>query len=573
VGGWVGGGGQAVRTNGYVCESLATLAGIGQRYLDLSGPTIGNGSQLIALLTAPSIDGGGVPLTCASNAAATIASFLHAFVNNKSLADQDTQTLLMQTIEMGLGGFTRRLLTGAALGERRTVTAGRMSAISVSRMSAAAFSGQNAVLKQQMLSDSGSTAVEFVLPPNFANDVFGETTPLIDVQLSMYGAAPASANRSLVSGLSGLTVSLINNPSKSVEGLSQPIIITIPLSTPIAAASTLISSQFQCVFWNGISYDSRGCSVFGLIVQRSVVTAVKCACTHLTTFAISYNSQFVEVKPSPGSTSLANGTDRAPVAETTAMFSSTAVHRSTSPSIAGRLLVSCNLTGSFGTVSSFETLVQQKDVVRSIISQGITASLRTVLGNVDGMEVTVVVLCWAGQCLTFQNRRGAVSSNPAGQLHVEFHVVCSSQRSLSQAATSVMSTSFRSILVAQISSLAQADNLGNWSVIASVPEISSVDSGVDSSYWRPNIKYNVSIVAGSTTNSNSDVSDQVRSGKIKFPAYDWFGCWARSGITRADILPFQLLFGNATATEVEATSRASNKAEAKESNREPESHR
>ena len=510
VGWWDIGFEQAVRTNGYICESLVAVAGIGKRFLDLSELSIANGSELVTLLTGPTIDGGAAPTVCASNAVATIASFLQAYAHNRSLTGQDTRSILMESIEVGLGGIVKRLLTGAAVGERRTITAGGVSAISVSRMRASSLTGPAAIFQQRIQTDSGLKTVDFSLPPTFAHEVFGLNLPVVDAELSLHSIAPASENATIVSGLCALTISLADNGTQSVQGLSQPIVITIPMNTQVASSSDIPTSRFQCVFWNGMVYDSRGCWVSGVIVQQSTVVAVKCACTHLTTFAVAYDGQFVEVKPSVSSGP--NLTNRG--VETTAAFStSPTLLQSTSSPVAGILLVSCNLTGSFGSVTSFGTLLTQKDIVRSILTAGITESLRVSLGTDDGFKVVVVIVCWASQCLSFSNRRDLISSNSGmtAQLQVDFELVCSSFKGITQASTTILSSNFRSILSLQISSLAFKGNLGNWTVVASMPEISTLNVG-EFADLRPVIKYNGSVaIGGSGIDSNLGMLDQGKS--------------------------------------------------------------
>ena len=495
---------QAVRTNGYVCETLVAAAGVCAQFLDLAEPAIGNGSMLMQLLTLPTLDGGAVPLTCTDNAASVLANFLRALSHNASLVAEGTQVILMNSLEGGLGNFVLRLLSGAVAGERRTVTAEGMSTVSVSRTGLSSIVGQDSALLLRMQTDSGTASVEFHLPVNFGDDVFGGTMPLVDVEISLHGVAPAAKNRTIVSALSGLSILSVDNATQSVKGLTDPILITVPLNTHVGA---VFASQLDCVFWNGWSYSSEGCFVKEVIKDNSAVTAVTCGCTHLTTFAVSYNNLFDQVKTLPENSASGNKSNF----ESTAAFLSLTSPVLTTSSFAGTLYVSFNITGSFGTVTSFETLLQQKALVSNILTQSISSTLVNSLHQ-DSLTIFISTMCWGAQCVSNSRRRDHIlSKDEAAEMTVDFEIYCKTLTGLAQASTAVTSGEFCSGVAHQMSYLAALEHLGNWSVTASMPHISVAYGGGGSVDQRPNIKYNSSIVGISAGSSNDDIFGQAES--------------------------------------------------------------
>jgi hypothetical protein len=86
------------------------------------------------------------------------------------------------------------------------------------------------------------------------------------------------------------------------------------------------------------------------VVQQLTVTAVICACTHLTMFAVSLRGNYVlDALPSP----------------------TPAVNMST-PRVVGIARVAFNLTGAFGSVSRrMHPCVQKQAEMRSVLTQSI----------------------------------------------------------------------------------------------------------------------------------------------------------------------------------------------------------
>jgi hypothetical protein len=490
---------QAVRTNGYVCEALVAVAGLSGRFLDLSSAAIGNGSDISNFLTSPSLDGGSVPLSCATNAATVLANFLRAIAHNQSVAGHQTQSLLLQSIENGLGGFVRRLLSGAAVGERRTVTAGAISALSVSRTNLGSVSS----LRLRIPGNAAAAALEFRLPPSFGSDIFGSTTPVVDLELSQHGVAPASGNRTMVSGLSGLTVALPDSGIQAVQGLSLPVLVTLPLTSPLPASSALIS-QFECVFWDRGRYNSRGCRVDGVVIQKSAVTAVICACTHLTMFAVSFVGDPL-------------GGGLVPVTPQSTTQAGTVFNLSSTPaqsivSVAGTVLVSFNATGAFGLITSYASLLQQRATVKGVLTQSISAALATTTGHGDSLAVNIILICWGDQCLSFNRRQDTASASTAvPQMRVDFEVRCATMEVLSSVTSSVVLDVFLLQVARHMEARAASENLGNWSVVASKPKVGRPSPASNTELQRPNIKYNDSSANGGDGSGVKDIFSQSNS--------------------------------------------------------------
>ncbi len=504
--GWVWGGGfQAVKTNGYVCETLVAVAGLSGRFLDLSGAAIGNGSDIASLLTSPSLDGGSVPVSCASNAAAVLANFLRAVAHNQSIAEHKTQSLLLRSIEDGLGGFVRRLLTGAAVGERRTVTAGGISALSVSRTTLGSKSDQPTSLRLRLPSgwDAAAAALEFRLPASFGSDIFGAAIPVVDLELSLHGVAPAAGNRTMVSGLSGLTVAIPQNGTQIVQGLSLPVLITLPLTTQLPASSALVS-QFECVFWDSGIYHSKGCRVEGLVIQKSTVTAVVCACTHLTMFSVSFVSDPL-------------GGGLVPVTPTLTTQAGYQTNISSTPaqsivSVGGIFKVSFNATGAFGLITSYASLLQQSSALQRVLTQSISTALAIATGNGERLAVVIILICWGDQCLSFSNRRDISSPSTAlPQMRVDFEVHCASMDSAVLVSSKVGLDVFRLEVAQHMVAMAAGENLGNWSVILSFPRVSQPSPASKSEFQRPIIKYNDSSANVGDGSGVKDIFSQSNS--------------------------------------------------------------
>jgi hypothetical protein len=497
-----------VKTNGYVCESLGAAAGLVSRFADLSGAAIGNGSSLSGLLTSPSIEGGAVPLSCAKDATAVLGNFLRALARNSSVAGQEAQALLMENLEVGLAGFMLRLLAGAAVGERRVVSAADASTLSVLRTGLGSLlDGKSALLRLPVPSMGGSTTsalVEFKLPASFGAEIFGSNTPAVDVELNSHGFAPASGNRTIVSGLSGLTIALAANGAAraAVSNLSQPVLVTMPLNFPLDPTRPA-ASQFDCVFWDGAEYSTKGCRVQDVRVDAaSTATSVTCACNHLTTFAVSLSNQM----PPAGANAASGNMTLTP--STTQSPSSTA---------AAVLKAAMTISGAFGSISTFSALQGQQSAVRTLLAQSISASLASAIGSGDGISVVVVKMCFDGQCIMFAARRDAgMGSSSSSQMQVEFEVRCAAAASLAAASTGLASDSFRTGVGQQIVAIAKASNLGDWTVVASTPTIISVNTGTGSDGHRPNFKDNSSTVSGGG-GAGAHSGDVAGQGDLNLP--------------------------------------------------------
>ena len=490
---------QAVKTNGYVCEALEVISGICAHFDEFSGYAIGNGSILVQLLTSPTVDGGAVPLTCTEDAAVALSSFLKSLSLNSSVVGEGIQTILMNTLVKGLGGFALRLLAGAVDGERRTVTAPGMSALQVSRTGLASILLPTSALHLDMETDEGSFPVNFRLPVSFGNDLFGETMPDVDIELSLHLVAPAAGNHTIVSGVSGITVLPVDYLSQPVNSLSQPIMVTIPLKPFIDVASP---AQFECIYWNGWSYSSDRCSLQGIVVQKSAVVAVTCGCSLLSSFAVSYNRDYAQRN------SLTPAGNRSHFESTAKFGYSTDSLSTTSSAAAGVLLVSLNTTGSFGTVSSFDALLQYKNLVQSLFFKSISITLSSFkVANDNSTTVLITAICWGGQCIFLNRRRDLSQQQPrTEQMSVDFEIVCLTLTSLTDVSAALMSEEFLSGLAHQMTLMAMVEDLGNWSVIESTLQINRIDNGEIAVDQRPSIKYNGSVMGIHVESADDDVS-------------------------------------------------------------------
>jgi hypothetical protein len=486
---------QAVLTNGYICETLVAAVSISGRFLDLSSAAIGIGSDITNFLTLPSLDGGSVPVSCATNAATFLANFLSAIAHNQSVAAYETQSLLLQSIEKGLGGFVRRLLSGTAVGERRTVTAGAISVLSVSRTSLGSVMDQPFSLRLRIPGSPDAATLEFRLPASFGSDMFGKITPVVDMELSMHSIAPAAGNLTLVSGLSGLTVALPEIGTLDVQNLSLPVLITLPLTPPLPASSALMS-KFECVFWEGWRFSSKGCHVEELVTQKLNVTAVVCSCTHLTMFAVSFAGD------PPGSGVVPATSPFTTQAATEFNLDRTAAQ--SIGSIAGTVLVSFNAAGAFGLITSFQSLWQQRFAVRGVLTQSIYAALATATGHGESLAVIIIFICWGDQCLSFTGRQYSPSSSTAvPQMRIDFEVHCDTKEAVSLVSTNVVLDVFLLQVTLHMVEKAANVNLGNWSVVASMPNMNHPSSTNSSEFQGPN--YNGSSPVGWNGSWDKDV--------------------------------------------------------------------
>jgi hypothetical protein len=127
-----------------------------------------------------------------------------------------------KALRMGLVVLCGDSLSGSAVGERRTVTAGGSLRFQCRGLVLGLVLDQPTALSLRIpgnpTSDSSriSPACEAL-----GSDIFGETSPVVDVELSLHGIAPAAGNWTMVSGLSGLTVALAEN-STSIGTGSEP---------------------------------------------------------------------------------------------------------------------------------------------------------------------------------------------------------------------------------------------------------------------------------------------------------------------------------------------------------------
>ncbi len=109
----------------------------------------------------------------------------------------------------------------------------------------------------------------------------------MDVFLQAHAFAPAAGGATaatLVSPLAGLSVARANAPGPAaVTNLTSPVLITIPVGFGVGAGALL-----GCVYWDSSvrAYASAGCEVVDTAQEEGAVTAIICACSHLTLFAV-----------------------------------------------------------------------------------------------------------------------------------------------------------------------------------------------------------------------------------------------------------------------------------------------
>jgi hypothetical protein len=95
--------GQAVKTNGYICETLGSASAVTARYQDLSGKAVVAGSSLLQQLLAQAAEGGPISASCAKAAGMILGMALLAMSGNQSLVPADGQVLWMDTLEGSMG--------------------------------------------------------------------------------------------------------------------------------------------------------------------------------------------------------------------------------------------------------------------------------------------------------------------------------------------------------------------------------------------------------------------------------------------------------------------------------------
>jgi hypothetical protein len=509
---------QAVWTNGYVCETLSALASLSGSYLNFSSAAMDSGLEIIDLLTLPTLDGGSVPVSCATNAVTVLANLLHAIALNMSVAEHKTQVHLVQSIESGLGNFVLRLLSETAVGEHQTLTAGAISAISVSRTSLGPLLYQPTSLLLLIPWDAAAAALEFRLPAGFWSEALGANVPVVDLEISLHGIAPATGNRTIVSGLCCLSVALPDHGAQAIQGLILPVLITIPLTVPIA--SSVLESQFECVFWDRGGYNSQGCWLEEEVIQNSTVIAVICACTHLNMFAVSFSSDSLGVGYVPV-TSLSTE-QKGNVTEQNANLFSTPVQSTSSGD--GTMLVSFITTGAFGVITSFASLLQQASALKGVLTQSITGTLAAATGHGKSLTVIIILVCLDGQCLSFSHKYDTTpSSTGLQQMRVDFQIQCDTMETLLLVSSSVVTDFFFLQLAQHIESNAASENLGNWSVVASGPKVSHQNPISNTElHHHSNIVYNTTSADGgvgtgvkdgvSSSNSNLQLSTEVIVG-------------------------------------------------------------
>ena len=205
-------------------------------------------------------------------------------------------------------------------------------------------------------------------------------------------------------------------------------------------------------------------------------------------------------------------------------FSETPAFHTSSASSSGWVLrVSFNITGFFGIVTSFISLVQQEYSTADILTKGVSNTLFSVV-NSSSLSVVIVQMCWDEQCLPFGNRRSI--SSGAGHMRVLMEVYCPTYGLADLSTAEILSTSFQTNLAHHLSLLASSENLGNWSVLISLPKVTNLGTGRTIQQQQPPFKYNESstpVAEVESAGSLTDLSAIIIPVSIALAAAAFFG--------------------------------------------------
>jgi hypothetical protein len=280
---------RVILTTGFMCEALSVAGRIAFRFNDLNSESISDGAGLVDLLANVPVDGGAVPVACATSAVTVIGSIVKALAQNQSMANPAGQLLFMQTLDLSFKNFLRRMLQGTVAGERRSAVLSSASAISVWRVNVP----ENLNIIQFELPPLSGVhslpSVRFQVPSvgSSQNDI--TTKRVIDIALQYHLLAPAAFSNTIVSGLFGVGI-FRESTLTSVSSLDHPALISIPVNV----AHSSEAADFSCLVWNHSFYSDNACNLHSLTLDSSsAVTAVICECTTLALHAVSirtYNS-------------------------------------------------------------------------------------------------------------------------------------------------------------------------------------------------------------------------------------------------------------------------------------------
>ena len=430
---------------------------------------------------------------------------LLAIGQNRSLVPSDGQTQFLNTMEDDMGQMMLRLIAGAAAGERHSVAPTSSSAQSVARLPATNLA--NYPLRQGLtVSGQGgvAAAAQFVLPTGFAAAV-GLDTINVDIQTQMLASAPSPDGTALLSPLAGLSVAPAGGTRPAtVANLSQPVLVTIPVTGTVIGGTPV-----GCVYWDGSKggYSSAGCSVVSVAVTPGgAVTAVTCACTHLTLFAVAQlgpvNAVITSAIGTADSALGLNGTLQTflsvtsvpvPKADTgNNLANPSATVAVASVAVGWKVSSTMQLSGTI-PLASFQDLSQRATTVRGMIAASITDVLAHATVDWQPFNITVVVvkLCFAGQCIDFTANEGSRRTGGQQSLVVSFIATgsvlssgsgsnISSTLVKSAVLNTLASDAFGQQLAIALGTHAASAGMGSWSVTVNVTQANAAVSGADS---------------------------------------------------------------------------------------------
>ena len=282
------------------CESFSAAKAVAKSPSNLGLSAVGGMAAMMKNMLKSKLKGS-IPLACAANAAGSMGGSLRAqAMYKKANPDQSMMTSVsgaefMQSLEAGMKSVMSQAVYDAVVGEGPRLVSLESAEHNVNRVSAsqlklgATYEKWSHPVPSMFTTTTGGIGIATIqLPETFTTDLFGSTVPDLDIHTQSHGYAPDASGFRLKSPLVGLTVSYAKAISPiEVANLSNPVMVTIPVDTSdlLPQQRLIFAQQVQCVFWDNDTYSNYGCNV-----SSASIFEVTCLCTHLTLFAVNWDT-------------------------------------------------------------------------------------------------------------------------------------------------------------------------------------------------------------------------------------------------------------------------------------------
>ena len=287
--------GRSTPTLGGQCESFSAAKTATSDAKSLGGSAVGGMAAMMKNMLKSKLSGG-IPASCAANAAGAMggslkaqAMYRNANPGKPPMVDAVGAAEFMQSLETGMKQIMSQAVHSALVNEGPRLVSLDTAEHNINRISAsslktgALFEKWSHPIPSMAMTTVPNSFAEIELPDTFAQDVFGDENPNVDVHTQSHGHAPQVPGFKMTSPLVGVTISYEKGAEIPVNNLLQPISVTIPVITrgQTPTGLMLFSQKVKCVWWNNHTYSHSGCNV-----SYASVTSVTCKCTHLTLFGI-----------------------------------------------------------------------------------------------------------------------------------------------------------------------------------------------------------------------------------------------------------------------------------------------